>query len=75
VLADSAGIVAAGIAVGLVISLAATRLLAGFLYGITPTDARTLASAVAVLGITAMVAAYLPSRRAAGVDPALVLRS
>jgi predicted permease len=75
VLADSAGIVAAGIAVGLVISLAATRLLAGFLYGITPTDARTLAAAVAVLGITAMVAAYLPSRRAAGVDPALVLRS
>lgn len=75
VLVDSAAIVIAGIAVGLVISLAATRLLAGFLYGITPTDARTLAAAIAMLAASAMVAAYLPSRRAARVDPAMTLRS
>jgi predicted permease len=75
VLTDSAATVAAGIALGLLLSIAVTRLLAGFLYGITPTDARTLAAAIAVLGVTAMVAAYLPSRRAARVDPAMTLQS
>jgi ABC-type antimicrobial peptide transport system permease subunit len=75
VLGDTAAMVITGIVLGLVAALGATRLLASYLYGVTPTDGRTFAVAVTLLMTTALVAAWLPSWRAARVDPTLALRT
>jgi putative ABC transport system permease protein len=64
-----------GTAAGLVASTAANRVLAGLLYEVAPTEGRIVVSVVAfVLGATAL-AAYVPARRAAAVDPVTTLRS
>ncbi len=52
---------------------AVTRLLESFLYGITPRDPLTYVSVVAVLGVVAALASFVPARRATGVDPVEVL--
>ncbi|HTL42860.1 MAG TPA: ADOP family duplicated permease [Vicinamibacterales bacterium] len=67
-------IVAAGIAVGLLASAWATRLLGTLLYGVTTHDAVSFALVAAVLFAAAAVATIVPARRAAYVDPAKVLR-
>jgi ABC-type antimicrobial peptide transport system permease subunit len=54
--------------------LATTRFVASFLYGLTPNDPRTLGSAAMVLAIVAIVAGYLPARRASRLDPMTALR-
>jgi putative ABC transport system permease protein len=64
----------AGIAVGLVVSGLAARLLAGLLYGVSPTDALTWASAVASWLVVAPVACWLPAMRATRVEPLAALR-
>jgi len=46
-----------------------------FLFGLTPRDPYTLAVAAFALAITALVAGYLPARRASHVDPAVTLRA
>jgi predicted permease len=74
VLNDTASVILAGIALGILFALGSTRLLSAFLYGLTPTDPSTIALATAVLAAAAALAAYLPSRRAAGVDPNVALR-
>jgi len=63
-----------GIAAGLGGAFALTRLLATLLFDITPTDAVTFALVSLLLGAVAMVASYLPARRALRVDPAVALR-
>jgi len=63
-----------GIALGTVLALAATRLIASFLYGVQATDPVTLAAAAGVLALTALGAALLPATRAATVEPIDVLR-
>ena len=65
---------AGGVAVGLAAALGAANLLEGFLFGITPRDPATYAGAAAVLLIFALLACWLPGRRALRVDPALSLR-
>jgi hypothetical protein len=50
------------------------RLLAGLLYGVTPLDAITLGGVTFTLGLVAVLAGFLPARRATRVDPALALR-
>ncbi|HVX38749.1 MAG TPA: ABC transporter permease [Gemmatimonadaceae bacterium] len=65
----------AGVVVGLAAAFATTRLLRGLLYDISPTDPLTLGGTVFVLLVVAFVASWLPARRAAGVDPAVVLRA
>ena len=64
-----------GVALGLAASLAATRIIATFLFGIEPTDPLTFtAIALLLLGV-ALLASYLPSRRALKVDPLTALRA
>ena len=64
-----------GVALGIVGALAASRLLAGFLFGVTPNDLSVFVAVPAVLGLVALGACALPARRAARVDPVTALRS
>jgi ABC-type antimicrobial peptide transport system permease subunit len=74
ILRQSVVVVAGGILAGIALALATTRLIASFLFGLTPTDVSTIAGASAVLLCVAAIAAYLPARRAAKVDPMVALR-
>ncbi len=65
----------AGVAVGTGLTYASARLVQGFLYGVKAHDAWTLAGAAIVLLSCGLVAAYLPARRAAGVNPMEALRA
>ena len=74
VLGQSILIVGVGIAVGLGISLAATRLLSSLLVGISATDPLTFISVVALLALVAVSACWLPAHRATRVNPLIALR-
>jgi putative ABC transport system permease protein len=64
-----------GIALGLVGSFAATRLLAGFLFDVRATDPVTYVAVALLLFGVALLATYIPSRSAARVDPITALRA
>lgn len=74
VLKEGLTLVGGGIAAGLIVALAATRLLASFLYGVSSLDLATFAAIPIVLALVALLASYLPARRAAKVDPMIALR-
>jgi predicted permease len=74
ILVESLLLVAAGAALGLAAALAAGRLVATLLNGLTPTDPATIAVAIAVLLAVSALAGYLPARRASRVDPVVALR-
>lgn len=73
-LRQSLVIVGFGLVGGLSVSLLATRALGSVLYGIAPTDPITLTAVVTLLAVVAVVACYVPARRATRVDPATSLR-
>jgi predicted permease len=75
VLGQTAAIAVAGIAAGAVAAALASRLVSGFLFGLTARDPITFVTAAALLAATALLAGYLPARRAARVDPAVALRA
>ncbi len=64
-----------GLAVGLVIAAFATRFMSALLFNVAPNDPLTLAGVSLILAATSLVAASLPARRAARVDPAIALRA
>ncbi len=74
VIAQGLRVTAAGVAIGLLISALASRLLATLLQGVSPTDAATWSAAVAVWIAVAVVACWLPARRAARIEPLVALR-
>jgi predicted permease len=74
VLSEVGAVIAAGFIVGIGLSFLSTRLIKSFLFGLTPTDATTLVGSMAVLASVALLAAYLPARRASRVDPMEALR-
>jgi putative ABC transport system permease protein len=72
--ADSLRPVTIGLGAGVLASLAASRLFAGVLYGVKAHDPIAFAGAAAVLLVSAAASVYVPTRRAARVDPVVVLR-
>ena len=63
-----------GIGIGVAASLLLTRVMASLLFGITATDVPTFLSVSAVLAVVALIANYIPARRATRVDPVIALR-
>ena len=74
IIGQGAQLAALGLAIGVGGAMLLSRFVASFLYGVLPGDALTYAAVIAVLGGVALVAAYLPARRASLVDPMVALR-
>ncbi|MGD8602843.1 MAG: FtsX-like permease family protein [Gemmatimonadota bacterium] len=74
VLREGLRVVAVGIGLGVVAALLLSRVLTSFLYGVEPTDATTLLTVASLFAVVALVACWLPARRALRVDPASALR-
>jgi len=67
-------LVLTGVVLGIVVSLGLTRLLRGLLLGVSATDPATFAAIALLLIVIAMLACYLPARRATRLDPLVALR-
>lgn len=74
VLKEGLILIGAGVGIGLFAAVGATSLLSSFLYGVSRTDAATFVALPLILAAVALVASYLPARRAASVDPMVALR-
>jgi putative ABC transport system permease protein len=74
VLRQGMTLVVVGLVIGLGVAWMVTRLLASFLYGVSTTDVLTFTAIPLLLAAVALVACYLPARRATKVDPLVALR-
>jgi predicted permease len=74
VLRQGLGVIGIGLAVGLLISLAGTRVLAGLFIGVKPSDPLTFSAVVLFLTAIALFACWIPARRATRIDPLVALR-
>ncbi|HYA24426.1 MAG TPA: ABC transporter permease [Terriglobales bacterium] len=74
ILREGMALVAAGLAIGIPLSLVSTRLLHSFLFGLKATDPLSLITVIVLLGMVAALAAFIPARRASKVDPMVALR-
>lgn len=72
---ESLTLVLVSISIGALGALALTRSVAAMLYGISPTDPLTFIAVAVVLLSVALLASYLPAKRASGIDPAIALRN
>ena len=68
-------LVSVGIALGLIGAIAASRTLGSLLYGVGALDVPAFALAIIALALVALIACFLPARRATQVDPVIALRS
>jgi putative ABC transport system permease protein len=73
-LSQSVWTLAVGLTIGVAGALTVTRLMGSLLFGIGPADPLTLSLMAAILLVVALIASYLPARRAAEVDPMVALR-
>ena len=74
VLAAGATVIAAGVVIGTAGAVALSRVMSTYLFEISPRDPLVLVGAVAVIGAVGLAAAFIPARRAAGVEPMLALK-
>ena len=74
ILREGAWLAMVGVAIGVAVSLAITRLMATLLFNISPSDPLTLVAVAVLLSLVALLASYLPARRAMRVDPMVALR-
>src|SRR5579863_10445885 len=74
IMKEAGWLVGTGIAVGLVCAIGFAVLIRGLLFGVRSWDVTTLAAVASMLGISALLASYIPARRAAQVDPMVALR-
>src|SRR5205807_2687843 len=74
VVAQGLKLILIGVGIGIIGALGLTRFLSSQLYGVKPTDPLTFAAVVLLLTAVALVASYIPARRAASVDPVVALR-
>ena len=74
VLRESLLLVAIGLAAGIPLALASTRVLHSFLFGLKSTDPLSLIAVIVLLGVVAAVAGFIPARRAARINPMVALR-
>ena len=75
VLSSGLSLVALGVTAGLAAAFAATRFLGALMFGVSPVDPPTFAAAAAILIIVALLAHWVPIRRALRIDPAMALRA
>ena len=75
VLSEGARITGGGLALGILVAWSGTRLLRAQLYGVQPTDPLTFLLVVLLLSVVAVVACYLPARRATRIDPLIAIKS
>ncbi len=75
VLRETLALALLGIAIGIPSALAATRLIASMLFGLSPSDLPTIASVSLVLLLAALFAGYPAARRASAIDPIVALRA
>lgn len=73
ILGESAGLLAIGLGIGVVLAIAAGKVARTLLFGLRPSDPATLALALASLAVIALAASLIPARRAAGLDPMAAL--
>ncbi len=74
IMKEAAWLTGVGIVIGLLCSIATATLIRGLLFGVRSWDAATFAAVSVLLGISALLASYIPARRAAKVDPMVALR-
>ncbi len=74
IMKEAAWLIGIGIGAGLVSSIGAATLIRGLLFGVRSWDAETLATVAALLAMSALMATYIPARKAAQVDPSVALR-
>lgn len=74
VLRESLWVCLAGIAIGLPVAIVCSRLLRSMLFGLAPGDPLTIAVALVGIAVVALIASFIPARRAASVDPMVALR-
>jgi ABC-type antimicrobial peptide transport system permease subunit len=71
---EALGLLIAGVLLGLLAALAASRLVSSMLFGLTASDPATMLGATGLLTITGLLAAFIPAYRASRVDPMVALR-
>jgi putative ABC transport system permease protein len=74
VMREGAALIAAGLMIGLAGAWAVTRLIKGYLHGVSPTDPLTFVGIAILLIFVASMACYIPARRATKVDPMFALK-